>query len=237
MFYDKYGYFAQRPIAPDRWAGIAPDMPPGLSTDNGPTPPGILAIDNVFDPGQCAMLLRECEAAQSLPHAVGAEGERIAIENEVRNSEHVDVRSLSTDVVGIVQDIFENTVAPHFNAQIEWFERPEILRYRSGGKYVPHADSENWGAVERRWKRVINRDLSVLVYLNDDFEGGEISFSNFDYKVKPRAGLLIAFPSDHRYLHEAHLVTSGVRYAVVSWAAIVGGPRIAAALKPNIIHV
>ena len=237
MFYDKYGYFAQRPIPPDRWGAIAPDMPPGQSTDSRPTPPGILAIENFFEPAQGALLLHECEAAQSMPHAVGAEGKRIAVENDVRKSEHIDVRALKTDIVSIVQDIFVKTVAPHFNAQIEWFERPEILRYRSGGKYVPHADSENWGAVERRWKRVINRDLSVLIYLNDDFEGGEISFSNFGYKVKPRAGLLIAFPSDHRYLHEAHLVKSGVRYAIVSWAATVGGPRIDAALKPNIIPV
>ena len=84
---------------------------------------------------------------------------------------------------------------------------------------------------------MIDRDLSVLIYLNDDFEGGEVNFSNFGFDIKPSSGLLIAFPSDHRYLHAAQLVTSGVRYAIVSWAAIIGGPRAPGALIPKIIRV
>ena len=237
MFYDKFGYFAQRPLAPDRWSAVAPEMPPGRHSADQTAPPGLLVIENFLDPAWRETLLRECEAAPGMPHAVGAEGKHVTIESDVRHSEHVDVRSLKTDVIAAVRDIYANIVAPHFKVQIEWFDKPEILRYREGGKYVPHADAENWDKTRRRWQRVINRDLSLLVYLNDEFEGGEVSFSNFGFEVKPSAGLLIAFPSDHRYLHAAQLVKSGVRYAIVSWAATVGGPRVASAMTPDIVKM
>jgi predicted 2-oxoglutarate/Fe(II)-dependent dioxygenase YbiX len=54
----------------------------------------------------------------------------------------------------------------------------------------------------------------VLIYLNDDYEGGEIEFVNFDIKIKPKAGTLIMFPSNYPYSHIAHPVISGTKYAV-----------------------
>lgn len=237
FLFDKYGYIAQRPVAPERWASIAPDMPPGQSNNNLTVPPGMLVVENFLDLAWRQALLRECEAAPGMAHGVGLGGTRAIVEQDMRRSEHVDVRGLKVDVADAMRQLLQQVVAPHFHAKIEWYERPEILRYREGGKYVPHADAENWDPTTRRWKRVINRDLSVLVYLNDDFEGGEISFSNFGFDIKPSAGLLVAFPADHRYLHEAKALKSGVRYAVVSWAAIIGGPRVESALSPNIIKV
>ena len=38
--------------------------------------------------------------------------------------------------------------------------------------------------------------------------------------------MLVAFPSDHRYLHAAETIESGNRYALVSWAAIRGSQRV-----------
>jgi predicted 2-oxoglutarate/Fe(II)-dependent dioxygenase YbiX len=77
------------------------------------------------------------------------------------------------------------------------------------------------------WSKVIDRDLSMLIYLNDDYEGGELSFYKLNYQIRPRAGAVVMFPSDHRYLHQAEKVTKGVRYAIVSWASVRGIPKIA----------
>ena len=67
----------------------------------------------------------------------------------------------------------------------------------------------------------------MLIYLNDGYEGGELSFYKFNYQVWPRAGAVVMFPSDHRYLHQAEKVTKGMRYAIVSWASVQGIPKIA----------
>lgn len=50
---------------------------------------------------------------------------------------------------------------------------------------------------------------SVVVYLTDDYLGGEISFPKFGLAISPRAGTALIFPSD--YVHEVLKVTQGVK--------------------------
>jgi predicted 2-oxoglutarate/Fe(II)-dependent dioxygenase YbiX len=71
-----------------------------------------------------------------------------------------------------------------------------------------------------------DRDYSVLLYLNEEYEGGELEFVNQKYRFKPKTGMLVGFPSGHEYLHAALPTTSGIRYVIVSWAAIIGSPRV-----------
>lgn len=79
---------------------------------------------------------------------------------------------------------------------------------------------------ERSWK-------TIMIYLNDDFEGGTTNFLNdmapirYDedhriratpdqirYKVIPEAGTALVF--NHRMLHEGDLVTKGCKYILRS---------------------
>ena len=80
---------------------------------------------------------------------------------------------------------------------------------------------------------------SFVLYLNDEYEGGEISFKMVDYKndvmkkpwieidydealelkqfdvgIKPKANSLIIFPSSAPYFHTAHLVKTGFKYMI-----------------------
>jgi hypothetical protein len=79
---------------------------------------------------------------------------------------------------------------------------------------------------------------SLVMYLNDDFEGGELSFilseyedlykipsPDLDYDIavekneisfglKPKAGSIIIFPSSAPYHHTAHIVKTGFKYMV-----------------------
>jgi len=54
--------------------------------------------------------------------------------------------------------------------------------------------------------------FSIVVYLNDTYEGGEIHFPNQNIKIKPSAGSLIMFPSHEPFLHEVLPIISGNRY-------------------------
>ena len=67
----------------------------------------------------------------------------------------------------------------------------------------------------------------MLIYLNNDFEGGELSFYKLNYQIRPQAGAVVLFPSDHWYLHQAETVKKGVRYAIVSWSSVKGIPKVA----------
>lgn len=82
-----------------------------------------------------------------------------------------------------------------------------LLRYRGGQSYKAHFD----GSTRTR------RAVSPILYLNDDYEGGEIEFVHFQTKIKPTAGTLLIFPASYPYAHIAHPVTSGTKYAIVTW--------------------
>lgn len=58
--------------------------------------------------------------------------------------------------------------------------------------------------------------FSSILYLTEDYEGGELEFPDLDFVYKPKAGDLIFFPS-HGYLHEVRPVTSGNRSTIVGF--------------------
>ncbi|XP_059423616.1 prolyl 3-hydroxylase 1 [Carassius carassius] len=67
-----------------------------------------------------------------------------------------------------------------------------------------------------------HRDLSAVLYLNDDFEGGEFFFTDRDAKtvtasVKPKCGRLVGFTSGPVNPHGVTAVTAGRRCALALW--------------------
>jgi hypothetical protein len=82
-----------------------------------------------------------------------------------------------------------------------------LLKYNGGQKYDAHYDG---GSASKRC-------VSIILYLNDDYTGGELEFVNFGIKVKPKAGTFYVFPSGYAYRHIAHPVESGTKYAIVTW--------------------
>jgi predicted 2-oxoglutarate/Fe(II)-dependent dioxygenase YbiX len=95
----------------------------------------------------------------------------------------------------------------HNIMQLSHGEGYNMLKYSAGQEYKAHYDGSTASA----------RSVSVIVYLNDDYEGGELEFVNFGIKIKPPAGSLFIFPSNYPYAHIAHPVTEGTKYALVTW--------------------
>ncbi|XP_065117233.1 prolyl 3-hydroxylase 3 [Paramisgurnus dabryanus] len=67
-----------------------------------------------------------------------------------------------------------------------------------------------------------HRDLSAVLYLNDDFEGGEFFFTDRDAKtvtasVKPSCGRLVGYTSGPVNPHGVTAVTAGRRCALALW--------------------
>ncbi|CAH1153591.1 unnamed protein product [Phaedon cochleariae] len=67
------------------------------------------------------------------------------------------------------------------------------------------------------------RDYSAILYLNDDFEGGEFIFAADKYgsqiqsSIKPTCGRMVAFTSGAENLHGIRAVTKGSRCAIGIW--------------------
>jgi 2OG-Fe(II) oxygenase superfamily len=63
--------------------------------------------------------------------------------------------------------------------------------------------------------------ITCTMYLNDDYEGGEVSYLNEKegevVTWKPKAGDVIVFPSHSPFFHGVHAVSKNVRYLVRTW--------------------
>jgi Rps23 Pro-64 3,4-dihydroxylase Tpa1-like proline 4-hydroxylase len=78
-----------------------------------------------------------------------------------------------------------------------------ISKYFTGSSMGKHADSSPNPTIE---------NISAVLYLNDDYSGGEIAFPDHEVVIKPTAGSLIIFPSRPPFFHESREVTSGTKY-------------------------
>lgn len=89
-----------------------------------------------------------------------------------------------------------------------WHEQYQMLRYNSGQEYKQHYDGQG---------STVNRIMSAICYLNNDYDGGEIEFPYHKVTIKPEPGMLILFPSNYAYSHIAHPVKNGTKYTLVTW--------------------
>ncbi len=195
-----------------------------------PPPFGVMVLHDVMSADACADLVavlndqpRQWLSAGSRNSQSGDIVEQV---EETRVTQQIYLEpALQQQVNTLLQTLWTDNVASSVGATIEWFEEPHILHYPVGGQFTSHADSEVYDMASGKYHRVADRDLSMLLYLNSDFEGGDLLFDLFHYRYHPTAGDLVVFPSDHRYTHHARKVTAGERLAVVSWAKVKGSPQ------------
>ncbi len=160
-----------------------------------------------------------------------------SLRDEGRITDKVNQGEVAEQIRNMVKDAYSGPISKEMERRIEWFENPQVLRYQTGGLYKPHSDSDLFNPQDRTWKKIIDRDVSLLIYLNQAFEGGELNFRQYHYSYKPKTGDLMFFPSHGHYAHQALPVRAGVRYAIVSWAAFRGEPRVLKVKPSNSIHL
>jgi hypothetical protein len=126
-------------------------------------------------------------------------------------------------------DVARDYAAAHgITEEPKLFPQYPIKKYQAGTFMGAHFDQQEG---DERLK------VSFVMYLNDDYEGGEISFTirdpkgpiqgptpdsdfanadknAYDFFVKPKAGSIIVFPPSPPYHHTAHLVKSGEKIMV-----------------------
>ena len=87
-----------------------------------------------------------------------------------------------------------------------------ILKYEKGGHYKFHTDHGP----------TTPRTLSLIYFVNDDFEGGNLNFklvgSGGEMVIENKPNRLVIWPSNFMYPHRVTPVESGTRYSVVAWA-------------------
>ena len=108
-----------------------------------------------------------------------------------------------------------------WNFEIDGAESMQIGRYGKGCFYDTHHDGNGtslYNIPDNKWLHNKTRKLSMSILLNDDYEGGELNFSNTEEPLiggNGTKGTVIVFPSYHS--HSVEKVTKGIRYSLVVW--------------------
>jgi hypothetical protein len=93
--------------------------------------------------------------------------------------------------------------AMHDGLDIGFLTPLSISKYFVGKSMGPHVDSHDDDPL---------KTISVVLYLNDDYTGGEINFPEQDIKIKAKAGSIVVFPSKKPYFHESKEILTGIKY-------------------------
>ena len=152
--------------------------------------------------------------------AIIGDGKKSKIQKNIRNTEAYSLDdndgSLSTVHWGhYVRHVISNLFHKYnkeFSTEATLISSVEILKYEKGGFYTIHSDH----------CASIPRTLSVIIFLNNDYEGGELNFHDpiteeIYQTIKPSPGRCVIWPSNFMYPHSVSPVTKGTRYAIVSW--------------------
>ena len=183
---------------PDRFSGVELQAP-------------VLYLPNVFEPELCRELI-------SLYDANGGEfsgfmreqnGVTVGIRDPKYKSRS-DYTLVEQDMISRTQAAIVRRIVPEIR-KVHQFNVTRMERYivgcytaEEGGHFRAHRDNTTAGTAHRRF--------AVSINLNDDFDGGTLSFPEYGQRqYKPPAGSAVVFSCS--LMHAVSKVTRGQRYA------------------------
>jgi len=126
---------------------------------------------------------------------------------------------------GVIMLLLRTRISLVTNLKLEQMEPPQIFHYALGQEIKAHYDSLYDGehAYGREGNYEGDRLATLLLYLNDGYEGGDLEFVKVGYRYKGKAGDAIFFASmrdgkpDKQSLHGAGPITKGEKYILSQW--------------------
>lgn len=167
-------------------------------------------LENVFSNEECSKLIALSEAA-GYSTALIHSGDEAAPAPGYRDGDRVMIDD--KEFVRILESRIKSFLPPKFDNRrfLEINERLRFLRYSNGGQFKPHSD-----ASYVRPDYTARTLITLQIYLNEGFDGGETTFMDYDEEVRvpvvPKTGMILVF--EHDLYHEGSLVRSGLKYTI-----------------------
>jgi prolyl 4-hydroxylase len=180
----------------------------------------VLEIEDFLSAEECQQLI-DLASKDLQPSRVYNESEDKP-DDQYRISEQAWMKPHSNPIVKKIDDFAVQTTG----RPIQNFEELQVVRYQSGGFFSKHYDACDGDKefCQRMDAKGGPRLWSFLIYLNDDFKGGETVFPYINKTVVPKRGKLIAFRNSHDdeslirdSFHGGETVTSGNKWICNKW--------------------
>ena len=105
-------------------------------------------------------------------------------------------------------------------------ERFQFIEYDEGQEYVPHYDAFDFEQIKSSQSKVTTqRMITNLIYLNENFSGGETLFPKLNISIKAELGMMLSFENcinntdflNPFTIHQSSPIKQGKKYVLVSW--------------------
>jgi len=131
-------------------------------------------------------------------------------EQEFKVHTYHEIQRNDEDLLAIMQEyahkVYDYVVENYNNPFSEFLDtKTHIARFSPGFGMHEHFDSSR------------PNDIATLVYINDNYSGGEIYFPEHGVEFKPEPGDLLCFPDNENFVHGVNPVAGAVRYTTPRW--------------------
>lgn len=184
--------------------------------------PAIFVLES-FIPKQFCRWIIERGRGRLAGGKVSHIGEGAPRADPMRTAEAAPYGLTETD---IVMAVVQARLARASGLPVHWHEPPNLLHYSPGQEYQPHFDfiDPRIPAFRDELSVFGQRIATCLVYLNDDFAGGETGFLKLGWKYRGRPGDALLFNNvmangqpDQSSLHAGLPPTRGEKWLLSLW--------------------
>lgn len=181
---------------------------PEQSVQNRPEEILYWYVPNAIADISCDQMMQKFESAESHKAFIG--GDEGKVDLSVRDVNKIPI----THEVGIgatLTGMGFNMNRRAWNFDVTHSNQSEYLKYDADGHYKTHVDTFCCPGDNEA------RKITILAFLNDDFEGGRLYLENGHERIYPHQekGTVLAFPSFIN--HGVEPVTKGIRRSIVTW--------------------
>jgi len=179
----------------------------------------IFLVKSLIEPAVCQQLMvliqQQQQAAGILIETVDSQirsGDMLRLGGE--EPRLANANQMLLDRFAVIQQMLVQL----YGIKFPYAEPCTLLRYQPGQFYKRHIDNILLGSRFEELERGLpSRDISIVGYLNAEFEGGETYFDRQEVTVTPEAGAVLVFPAYFTHPHESLPIRKGEKYAFTSW--------------------
>lgn len=147
-----------------------------------------------------------------------------------KEKDMMDLYGLNLDFYNTIAEKAKKQIEDRFDVKVK-VEQFLLNRWRVGREQLAHIDyyledennnseyEEKYGTNNPHFedfkKKFQTKHFSTIIYLNDDFSGGELYFPQHDVEdIKPETNMAIFFKGDTHHMHGVKKVEEGIRYTI-----------------------
>lgn len=168
-------------------------------------------IDNFLSKEEVEKILTFAKESNDWENASGIWNKRSLTARNVYNFQNKEIGEL----LFTIRKRLAAQIVELFSIEEIYPDLIQIVRWFDGQEQPPHADDMKNAGEGHNWFH--HRDFGAIIYLNDDYLGGQTYYPQHNFSIDPVPGRLAIHPGNDNHLHGVSKISGGTRYTIASF--------------------